>query len=55
MEIARKNHKSMIKKTTPKKQVIEKDVPIWFNQNIEASSATDEERQAIEDMLKGYR
>lgn len=55
MEIARKNHKSMIKKTTPKNQIIEKEVPIWFNQNIEASSATDEERQAIEDMLKGYR
>lgn len=55
MEIARKNHKSMVKKTTPKNQIIEKEVPVWFNQNIEASSATDEERQAIEDMLKGYR
>ena len=55
MEIARKNHKSMSKKVAPKNPVVEKEVPVWFNQNIEASSATDEERQAIEDMLKGYR
>lgn len=55
MEIARKNHKSMVKKKVPKNQIIEKEVPVWFNQNIEASSATEEERQAIEDMLKGYR
>lgn len=55
MEIAKKNHKSMSKKITPKKQIIEKDVPIWFNQNISATSATEEEIKEMEDILKEYR
>lgn len=55
MEIAKKTHKSVIKKTSSKNISIEKEVPVWFNQNIEASSATDEERKAIEDMLKEYK
>lgn len=55
MEIARKNHKSMNKKISLKNQINEKEVPIWFDKNIEATEATDEERQAIEDMLKEYR
>lgn len=55
MEIARKNHKSMNKKVNLKNQIKEKEVPVWFDKNIEASEATDEERQAIEDMLKEYR
>lgn len=55
MEIARKNHKSMNKKINFKNQINEKEVPIWFDKNIEAAEATDEERQAIEDMLKEYR
>ena len=56
MEIAKKTHKASLKKSHPRNnQVIEKEVPIWFNQNIEVNSATDEERQAIEDMLKEYR
>lgn len=55
MEIARKNHKSMNKKINLKSQINEKEVPIWFDKNIEATEATDEERKAIEDMLKEYR
>lgn len=55
MEIAKKTHKSTIKKTNTRSPLVEKEVPVWFNQNIEANSATDEERQAIEDMLKEYR
>lgn len=55
METAKKNHKSTTKKTYNKTSVKEKEVPAWFDQNIEANNATDEERQAIEDMLKGYR
>lgn len=55
MEIARKNHKSMNKKINFKNQINEKEVPIWFDKNIEVNEATDEERQAIEDMLKEYR
>ena len=55
MEIAKKTHKSSIKKTNIKSPLVEKEVPVWFNQNIEANSATDEERKAIEEMLKEYR
>ena len=55
MEIAKKNHKSVTKKITNKSSTIEKEVPAWFDKNIEANKATDEERQAIEDLLKGYR
>ena len=55
MEIARKNHKSMNKKINLKSQINEKEVPIGFDKNIEATEATDEERKAIEDMLKEYR
>lgn len=53
MEIAKKNHKSPNKKiqTTSKIKPTEKEVPVWFDKNIEVNSATDEERQAIEEML----
>ena len=58
MEIARKNHsKSKQIKTikTTKSYQKEATVPVWFNQNIESASATDEERKALEEMLKdGY-
>lgn len=55
MEIAKKTHKATLKKSGTRSQTIEKEVPVWFNQNIEANCATDEERKAIEDMLKEYR
>ena len=58
MEIARKNHsKSKQIKTikTTKSYQKEATVPVWFNQNIESASATDEERKALEEMLKEYR
>ena len=55
MDIAKKNHKKMKNKPEYKKGPVEKEVPVWFNQNIEANSASEEERQAIEDMLKEYR
>ena len=56
MEIAKKNHKPNIKKTTQNNTYIkEKEVPVWFDKNIEVNSATDEEIKAMEDMLKEYR
>ena len=55
MESAKKNHKSMSKKVAQKNKIIEKEVPVWFNKDIEANSATDEERQEMEDILKEYR
>ncbi|MBQ2873308.1 MAG: DnaD domain protein [Bacilli bacterium] len=56
MEIAKKNHKQISKKVTVKaKEGMEKEVPIWFDKNIEAKTASVEKRQAIEDMLKEYR
>ena len=54
MDIAKKNHKSMKKKNSIKTEIKTKEVPEWLNKNIEASSATDEEIQAMEEMLKGY-
>ena len=55
MEIAKKNHKKLNSIKEYKKGPTEKEVPVWFNKNIEANSASDEERKAIEDMLKEYR
>ena len=55
MDIARKNHKSVTKKVNITTKVKEKEVPEWFDKNIEASSATDEERLAMEELLKEYR
>ena len=55
MDCAKKNHKAMSKKTAPKNKIIEKEVPVWFNKDIEATSATDEEIQEMEDILKEYR
>jgi len=52
MEIARKNHKSPTKKVNINNNKIkEKELPDWFDKNIEINSATDEERKAIEEML----
>jgi len=55
MDIARKNHKSVTKKVSTTTKIKEKEVPDWFDKNIEANSATDEERQAMEELLKEYR
>lgn len=54
MEIAKKNHKSLKKKVTDNKEIKTKEVPDWLDINIKANSATDEEIQAMEDLLKGY-
>ena len=56
MEIAKKNHKLISKKVITNKNIqTEKEVPVWFDKNIEAKTASVEKRQAIEDMLKEYR
>lgn len=55
MEIAKKNHKSVKKKVSTKAVVCEKDVPVWFDKNISANMATDEEIKEMEEMLKEYR
>lgn len=55
MEIAKKNHKSMKKYTSTKVYVKEKDVPVWFDKNISASMASDDEIKEMEEMLKEYR
>lgn len=56
MDVARKNHKAVTKTTMKKKQaVVEKEVPVWLDQETKAETATAEEQQAIEDMLKEYR
>ena len=55
MNIAKKNHKSIEKQKTIKKVTKDNPLPVWFNKEIKEESATDEERQAIEDLLKEYR
>ena len=56
MEIAKQNHKPKKQKITQSNiKVNEKEVPVWFDQNIEINSATDEEIKAMEEMLKEYR
>ena len=55
MDIARKNHKSVTKKTNITTKMKEKELPDWFDKNIEVNSASDEERRAMEEMLKEYR
>ena len=55
MEIARKNHKKQSTSKEYKKNIAEKEVPIWFNQNVEANNASEEEIKAIEEMLKEYK
>lgn len=54
MDIARKNYKANNKKTTKKSEVVVKDVPVWFDKDNKAIDATNEEMQAIQDMLKEY-
>lgn len=55
METARKNHKKQKTTKEYKKNITEKDVPVWLDQNVEANSASLEERKAIEEMLKEYK
>lgn len=57
MEIARKNHQAHMKSQNVSKKTISKEnsVPVWFDKEIMHDAATDEERQAIEEMLKEYR
>lgn len=55
MDIARKSHKKQKTTKEYKTKVIEKEVPEWLDKNIEASSASDEERKIIEEMLKEYK
>lgn len=57
MEIARKNHQAHMKNQNVSKKATTKEnsVPVWFDKEIKHDAASDEERQAIEDMLKEYR
>ena len=55
MEIAKKNHKSLKKKVNIKTEINTKEVPDWFNKNIEVSKASEEEIRAMEELLKEYR
>ena len=55
MDIARKNHKSIDKITKTKKGIKESVIPTWFNKNIDIEEASNEERQAMDDLLKEYK
>ena len=54
METAKKNHKpNTVNKN--KENNKDKQLPIWFNKNIEENTATEEEQLEIEELLKEYR
>lgn len=54
MDIARRNHfNSKEKKKT--KPITESNIPAWFDKENKKDTATDEEREAIEDLLKEYK
>ena len=56
METAKKNHHKINKTKESKNIPNKKSVPKWFdNENIKAEEADDEERQAMDDMLKEFR
>lgn len=56
MDIARKNHAAINKsKTISSKVKNDKNVPIWFDKDVTANSASDEERSQIEELLKEYK
>lgn len=56
MDIARKNHAGVNKnKLATNKTSKDKVLPVWFDKNIEATSASDEEREKIEELLKEYK
>ena len=55
MEIAKKNHKAMQKSKQSTKVIKEKVVPVWFDDDVKAKEASDEEQQMIEEMLKEFR
>lgn len=56
MDIARKNHAGINKTKKVNQQVAKsKELPVWFDKNISANSASDEERLQIEELLKEYK
>ena len=56
MEIAKKNHKKAMQKNKQSKKIInDKIVPVWFDDDIKAKEASEEEQQAIEEMLKEFK
>ena len=55
MEIARKNHQKSVNSKNNKRIIKDKNVPVWFDKDIETERASDDERMAIEEMLKEYR
>lgn len=55
MNIAKKNHKKVNKTNNTYVNKENKEVPEWFNKQVEATIATDDERKMIEDMLKEYK
>lgn len=55
MEIARKNHKQIEKSKVTKKNSSNNSLPSWFDKNIAAEEASEEEMMEMEELLKEYR
>lgn len=56
MSVAEKEHKKYRKTTTVKQKIIkEEKIPDWFNKKIEKQTASLEEQEAMQNLLKEYR
>jgi len=55
MELAEKEHKKYNKQLKNKPTVKKNDEPIWFNQNIEKETISDEEKEELAELLKEFR
>ncbi len=56
MDFAEAEYKKAQKKKTPAKQISKttKEVPVWFNENIEKELVSEEEQKELEELLKNY-
>lgn len=52
MELAEKQHKKNVKKSTPQKS---EKIPIWFDKEIKKEEISKEEQDELEDLLKEFR
>lgn len=55
MKLAEKEHKKYNKQLKTKTPVNKKTEPIWFNQNIEKESISEEEKEELAELLKEFR
>ena len=55
MDACIKEHKKAKKNNPSTKKTTEEKVPDWFNQNIESKKISEQEQQALEDLINNYK